>query len=275
MRETLRRFRGLTVCGAALSVILAAGPARGLEIVIDSTLIEDNISPEDLNPALGIIDFNSDITGTMTTSGYEVHGRVELTTGGTLVSAGASAIRLTDFVADQADMPGGGTVDVAFGHTFLLTGSITAQAQINAEVRDGTGYPLFLTGSLASAVAAGEDILELFGGGILPGPVLAPDYGTIPPIPSPAHPGGGGSTPYPVFGQGPITFSGSGASFVGARLRFTLDTIPGGGTRDQFYLPTSAEFEFEFVQLAPEPSTLTLAALGLLSLGMTRRRRRR
>jgi hypothetical protein len=252
-----------------LVVLAAARPARGLQVVIDTTVIEDNISPEDLNPIAGIIDFDSILSGPMTTSGYEVHGRAELTTGGTLVSAGASGIRLTDFVCDQNDLPGGQSVDVGFFHDFVLSGSITAQAEINAEVRDGTGFPVFLTGPGALSVAAGEDSLDLFDGTVTPGPVLAPPYGSAPPISSPFHPAGGGSTPYPVYGQGPITFAGGGASFVGARFRFTLDTLAGGGTRNQFYLPTSAEFAFVAV---PEPGTVVLMTIALL--GMAARMRR-
>lgn len=264
-------MRLLRSCLVGLSLLCyGSRNAEAVSITFDNAFtITDNLAGFDLNPALGVIDFDSTSSGPLTTSGYEVKGRVTtLATGNTSIMANAtSVLTLTNFVADTGTALPGQNVIIDFSHTFTAAGVVNAVAALDALTANGFGQPLFANGASSNSVPFGLDTINDWYGYVSGQLVVAPVSGGPLPLSNPALPAGGGSLPYGLYSQGPQPM-GFFAPVVGGYLDFTL-----GGARDQLLLPSSAQVGFWAV---PEPASgilLGIGALGLLSLRAVRRRR--
>lgn len=246
-----------------------ARTARALQITFDNALtIVDGQIGWDLDGIVnGKIDFDSTISGALTTSGYELKGTLTtLATGNTAVMANAtSVLTLTNFVADVNNAAPGQNVTIDFSHTFVAPGVVNGVAVLDAEVSDGTGQAVFANGASSGAVAPGTDLIINWYGYISGALVAAPVNGGPLPLLNPALAAGGGSAPYGVYSQGPQPM-GFFAPVVGGHLEFVL-----GAARSQLLLPNSAQVGFYAI---PEPASWALMVTAGLALPWVRRRAR-
>lgn len=256
-----------TLSVIALSLVCASRIAGAVSITFDNNLtITDNQIGFDLNPAIGIIDFDSTASGTLTASGYDVKGTVTINgSGGSLVNLpNATVLSLTNFVADVNGNTPGQQVIIDFSHTYMI-GALNGNFAdgLTAEVANGNNEPVFNNGTNSLAVMPGTDIIDAWYG-YVSGAVITPALGNPPPILNPFQPAGGGSTAYPFYGHGPTFFS-TFNPVVGGHLEFML-----GSADSQLILPTSAEVGFSAV---PLPAAAWLLGSGLIGLaGIAQRR---
>lgn len=244
----------LTITCAILSLLtIGSAHAQFATVTVDGLVIDDNTA-NDLNPTLGIVEFNNVTSGWTTASGYDFQGTVELVPGSaaSLGIVGGDVLRLTDFIAE---VPTGGTPGVPVEVTFLyaypiaITTGGDAEDLIAAFSDDSTGTPL----------VAGEDSLNRWQGYVA-------TISTFEPIPTlstgslPTPNLAGLNQPYALVGHDGLNIPvGDEIRGYLGELEFTL-----GGVNNQFVLYTSAEVGFTPTIPAPNAAFGGVAGLCLL-----------
>lgn len=243
--------------GAIGLLLVSMSSANALTIDFNfGALVINDQGVGDLNPAIGVLDFNTVV------GNYSLVGTIDLLAGPNqtaLIGTPNANLRLTNFTA-EALIGSPGQMDIQFSHVFAGTFTgITAADSLDAYVGHATGAP----------VPAGQDQICQWQG-FVSGQITTPVNPGPPPYFNPFLPASSIPLPYPLVTHGPTPIAGPLTNpAVGAYLCFDLQ-----GVGDQLILYTSAEVGFAAV---PEVSSLLLmgvAGSGLIVAGARRRRAR-
>jgi hypothetical protein len=268
LAPVVRGFSALVALTAGLWVATPAIAQPQLTIGFDlgGTVIVDNVSVEDLNPTLGIVDFD----GVYGTAGYDLKGRLcQICAPGPTVAGQLMppiySLTLTDFTAEAVPASSLMSPLIMRFNSAPFVGAFapgTAVASLEAEVDS----------SLDLAIAANTDRINAFESSITDGVTFAtvnitPPTGAALPMGNPLHPvGPTPPTAYAVSGLGPMATPAFNDPIISGRLEIGL-----GQVGDQLILPGSLEIGFTAV---PEPSSVVLCVLGTLGLAVFGCRRR-